>query len=79
MYAKAFLTNGSLSGDMVTVNPFLGQDGYDPFIEVAEENNKGLFLLLKTSNPSSSEIQDLKLQNGEVLYMQIAQFINTFA
>jgi orotidine-5'-phosphate decarboxylase len=78
-YAKAFLTNGSLSGDMVTVNPFLGKDGYEPFIEVAEENNKGLFLLLKTSNPSSSEIQDLTLQNGEILYMQMAQFINTFA
>lgn len=78
-YAKAFLTNNSISGDMVTVNPFLGIDGYKPFIEVAKENNKGLFLLLKTSNPSSSEIQDLKLQNGEVLYMQMAKHINTLA
>ncbi|MED1107613.1 orotidine-5'-phosphate decarboxylase [Bacillus paramycoides] len=78
-YAQAFLSNGSLSGDMVTVNPFLGSDGYNPFIEVAQENNKGLFLLLKTSNPSSFEIQDLKLQNGEILYMQMAKDINALA
>jgi orotidine-5'-phosphate decarboxylase len=78
-YAKAFLTNRSLSGDMVTVNPFLGSDGYTPFIEVAQEYNKGLFLLLKTSNPSSVEIQDLTLQNGEILYMQLAKEINTLA
>ena len=78
-YAQAFLTNGSLSGDMVTVNPFLGSDGYNPFIEVAQENNKGIFLLLKTSNPSSFEIQDLTLKNGEILYIQMAKYINTLA
>jgi len=78
-YAKAFLTNRPLSGDMVTVNPFLGSDGYTPFIEVAQENNKGLFLLLKTSNPSSVEIQDLLVQNGEVLYMHLARDINALA
>jgi orotidine-5'-phosphate decarboxylase len=64
---------------MVTVNPFLGSDGYNPFIQVAQENNKGLFLLLKTSNPSSYEIQDLTLQNGEILYMQMAKDINILA
>lgn len=78
-YANAFLTNGPLSGDMVTVNPFLGSDGYNPFIEVAEMNNKGLFLLLKTSNPSSFEIQDLPLESGEILYMQMAKDINALA
>lgn len=78
-YAQAFLTNGPMSGDMVTVNPFLGSDGYNPFIEVAQMNNKGLFLLLKTSNPSSFEIQDLTLQSGEILYMQMAKDINTLA
>lgn len=64
---------------MVTVNPFLGSDGYMPFIEVARENNKGLFLLLKTSNPSSYEIQDLKLQNGELLYFKLAEEIERLA
>lgn len=76
-YAKAFLTNRPLSGDMVTVNPFLGSDGYTPFIEIAQEYNKGIFLLLKTSNPSSGEIQDLIVQNGEMLYMHLAKEINT--
>lgn len=78
-YAQAFLTNRSLSGDMVTVNPFLGSDGYNPFIEIAQENRKGVFLLLKTSNPSSYEIQNVKLHNGEILYMQMAIDINALA
>ncbi|MNI23228.1 orotidine 5'-phosphate decarboxylase [compost metagenome] len=78
-YAKAFLGDGALSGDMVTVNPFLGSDGYMPFVEVARENNKGIFLLLKTSNPSSHEIQNLKLENGELLYFKIAEDIRKLA
>lgn len=78
-YARAFLGNGTISGDMVTVNPFLGSDGYMPFIETAKENNKGLFLLLKTSNPSSYEIQDLKLENGELLYFKMAKEIEKLA
>ncbi|KAA0966229.1 orotidine-5'-phosphate decarboxylase [Sporosarcina sp. ANT_H38] len=78
-YAKAFLTNGPISGDMVTVNPFLGSDGYNPFIEAAQVNQKGVFLLLKTSNPSSGEVQDLILQNGEILYMHLAKEINAAA
>ena len=45
-YARAFLGNGTISGDMVTVNPFLGSDGYMPFIETAQENSKGVFLTI---------------------------------
>ncbi|MCQ6557301.1 orotidine-5'-phosphate decarboxylase [Paenibacillus mendelii] len=78
-YARAFLGNGAMSGDMVTVNPFLGSDGYMPFIEAAQENHKGLFLLLKTSNPSSYEIQDLKLENGDLLYYKLAEEIEKLA
>ncbi|MGG4145723.1 orotidine-5'-phosphate decarboxylase [Paenibacillus algorifonticola] len=78
-YARAFLGNGSLAGDMVTVNPFLGSDGYRPFIEEAGRNGKGLFLLVKTSNPSSHEVQDAKLENGELLYMKMADDINKIA
>jgi len=44
--------------DFITVNPYLGSDGIDPFIEVCKEENKGLFILVKTSNPSSGEFQD---------------------
>ncbi|EPY04280.1 Orotidine 5'-phosphate decarboxylase [Paenibacillus alvei TS-15] len=78
-YAQAFLGEGIIAGDMVTVNPFLGSDGYMPFLEVADENNKGVFLLLKTSNPSSYEIQDLILENGEQLYFKMAEDINKLA
>jgi orotidine-5'-phosphate decarboxylase len=78
-YALAFLGNGTIAGDMVTVNPFLGSDGYMPFIEMAKENDKGVFILLKTSNPSSYEIQDLKLENGELLYLKMAEEIEKLA
>ena len=44
--------------DFVTVNPYLGSDGVNPFIDVCKEEKKGLFILVKTSNPSSGEFQD---------------------
>ena len=53
--------------DFVTVNPYLGSDGVKPFIEVCKEENKGLFILVKTSNPSSGEFQD-RLIDGKPLY-----------
>jgi orotidine-5'-phosphate decarboxylase len=48
----------SLDLDLLTVNPYLGTDGLTPFIKVCEEYNKGIFILVKTSNPSSGELQD---------------------
>ncbi|UVI33077.1 orotidine-5'-phosphate decarboxylase [Paenibacillus spongiae] len=78
-YARAYLGKGTMAGDMVTVNPFLGSDGYMPFIQAARDNNKGLFLLLKTSNPSSHELQDLQLANGKVLYDMLAEEIEKLA
>ncbi len=53
--------------DFVTVNPYLGSDGVNPFIKVCKEENKGIFVLVKTSNPSSGEFQD-QLVNGKPLY-----------
>lgn len=53
--------------DFVTVNPYLGSDGVNPFIKVCKEENKGLFILVKTSNPSSGEFQD-QLVDGKPLY-----------
>ena len=46
--------------DFVTVNPYLGSDGIRPFMEVCKEEKKGMFILVKTSNPSSGEFQDRK-------------------
>lgn len=53
--------------DFVTVNPYLGSDGVNPFIDVCKEEKKGLFILVKTSNPSSGEFQD-QLIDGKPLY-----------
>jgi orotidine-5'-phosphate decarboxylase len=53
--------------DFITLNPYLGSDGIQPFIDVCKEENKGLFILVKTSNPSSGEFQD-QLINGRPLY-----------
>ncbi|HPU63440.1 MAG TPA: orotidine-5'-phosphate decarboxylase [Mobilitalea sp.] len=53
--------------DFITVNPYLGSDGILPFIEVCKKEKKGLFILVKTSNPSSGEFQD-QLVDGRPLY-----------
>lgn len=53
--------------DFVTVNPYLGSDGVNPFIKVCKEEKKGIFVLVKTSNPSSGEFQD-RLIDGKPLY-----------
>lgn len=53
--------------DFATVNPYLGSDGVDPFLKVCKEQKKGIFVLVKTSNPSSGEFQD-RLVDGKPLY-----------
>ena len=57
--------------DFATVNPYLGTDGIKPFVDVCKENDKGLFILVKTSNPSSGEFQD-QLIDGLPLYAHVA-------
>ena len=61
--------------DFVTVNPYLGVDGIKPFIEDAKKYGKGIFILVKTSNPSSAELQDLKLESGETVYEKVAELV----
>jgi len=58
--------------DFATVNPYLGSDGVKPFIEVCKEEGKGLFILVKTSNPSSGEFQD-RLIDGRSLYEWVGE------
>ena len=58
--------------DFVTVNPYLGSDGVNPFIDVCKEENKGIFVLVKTSNPSSGEFQD-RLIVGRPLYEHVGE------
>ncbi len=64
--------------DFVTVNPYLGVDGIKPFIEDAKKYGKGIFILVKTSNPSSAELQDLRLESGETVYEKVAELVKTW-
>jgi len=67
-YAKACFEE--LNADSLTLNPYLGRDSLTPFISVPE---KGIFLLCKTSNPGSSDLQDLLLEGGELVYEHVAR------
>ncbi len=67
--SKAYRT---FNEDFVTVNPYFGIDGVKPFIDVCKEEKKGLFLLVKTSNPSSGEFQD-RLIDGRPLYELVGE------
>lgn len=58
--------------EFITVNPYLGTDGVKPFVDICNEENKGIFVLVKTSNPSSGEFQD-KLIDGRPLYELVAE------
>ena len=58
--------------DFVTVNPYLGSDGVNPFVKICREEKKGIFVLVKTSNPSSGEFQD-QLVNGRPLYELVGE------
>jgi len=69
-YANAFLSEGT-GIDCITVNPYLGIDGIKPFITKARETGKSMFILVKTSNPSSADFQDLDC-GGLPLYRRVA-------
>ena len=60
--------------DYVTVNPYLGVDGIKPFVDECNKHNKGIFVLVKTSNPSSSQLQDL-LVDGKPIYLHMAALV----
>ena len=75
-YAKAHLGETAVEGevfepfgsDALTVNAYLGTDGVKPVLNVCKEKDKGLFILVKTSNPSSGELQDRTLDDGLTIY-----------
>ena len=72
---KAKVGSHSFEGfgeDFATVNPYLGSDGVKPFIHVCKEEKKGIFVLVKTSNPSSGEFQD-RLIDGRPLYELVGE------
>ncbi|MFW5991281.1 MAG: orotidine-5'-phosphate decarboxylase [Candidatus Nanoarchaeia archaeon] len=76
-YAESYFGETSLECDLLTVNPYLGTDGIKPFIKKAGEH-KGIFVLVKTSNPSSGEFQD-KNYEGKKMYELVAEKVNELA
>jgi len=62
--------------EFVTVNPYLGVDGINPFIEDCKRYKKGIFVLVKTSNKSSGELQDLETKDGQKIYEKVAGLVN---
>ena len=63
--------------DFITVNPYLGSDGIKPFMKVCKEEKKGIFVLVKTSNPSSGELQD-RLIDGRPLYEHVGEMVSAW-
>lgn len=85
-YSKALLSGTSLTSndalvdtgfpaDFVTINGYLGSDGVMPFVDDAKANNKGMFVLVKTSNPASAELQNLELKSGGTVYEKMGELV----
>jgi orotidine-5'-phosphate decarboxylase len=85
-YANALMGRTSILGelrpildaDCITVSPYLGRDSLDPFVQVCREYGKGVFVLVKTSNPGSADLQDLDVTaNGRTapLYVRVAEMV----
>ena len=67
-------TFAPFGADALTVNGYLGTDGIQPLLEVCGKGDKGIFVLVKTSNPSSGELQDQKLESGKTVYEAMGAF-----
>lgn len=85
-YATAHLGVTNVAGealeafgaDALTVNGYLGTDGIKPLAAICRERDKGIFVLVKTSNPSSGELQDMKLENGATVYEQMGRMCESW-
>lgn len=85
-YSNAFLGKTKIGSkeesifdvEFVTLNPYMGIDSIKPFIEDCKKYNKGIFVLIKTSNPSSGDIQDVKMENREELYTKVAKLVENW-
>src|SRR6056297_221308 len=72
LYAKAHFS-GEFEADFMTVNPYMGEDAISPYFDYVKNKNKGLFVLVKTSNPSAVDFQERILSGGNPLYIETAK------
>ncbi len=89
-YAEAYLGENSMfegenevvepmfDADSITLNAYLGWDGIKPFVEEASKYDKGMFILAKTSNPSSGDLQDLETKDGASVYEIMGGLIDSW-
>lgn len=86
-YARAYLGSSALEegkettafyADALTINPYLGSDGIEPFLQECRQNGKGVFILVRTSNPSAGDFQDLILDDGRTVYEAVADRVRTW-
>lgn len=76
-YANAYLSGDAFDCDALTVTPYLGGDSLAPFVKACQKHAKGLFVVLKTSNPGSKDFQDQRLETtGRPLYESIANALH---
>jgi orotidine-5'-phosphate decarboxylase len=85
-YAAAHLENPELAGledtlapDAITINGYIGTDGIEPFSDMATEQGKGVFVLVRTSNPSAAAIQDFADAHGQRMYEKLAEVVGQIA
>jgi len=78
-YAAAYLDPDSLSGiggaDALTINPYLGREGVEPFLA---DSSRGAFALVRTSNPGAEEIQNIRLKNGTPFYLKMGKLMESW-
>lgn len=74
MYAKAFF-EGALESDFLTLNPYMGADSIEPYMPYVRECGKGLFVIAKTSNPGSRDIECLLAQDGQPIYDHVGRML----
>ncbi len=85
-YADAFIGSTPLPcgaqrafvADIATINPYLGVDGVKPFADACAANGTGVFVLVKTSNPSSGQLQDMRFEDGRTLYEAVADLVEAW-
>jgi orotidine-5'-phosphate decarboxylase len=77
-YATAHFS-GDFEADFVTLNPYMGMDSLEPWLEMAEKKGKGAFVLMRTSNPGMRDFQYKELKTGEKLYNEVALALSALA
>jgi orotidine-5'-phosphate decarboxylase len=80
-YAAAYLggegaAEGGVVGDVLTVNPYLGEDSLQPFLQACRRSGAGLFVLVRTSNPGGADLQELELAGGGRVWEAVARLVD---